>query len=265
MLRCNNNLMFSQPRQILILRDTPLPMSFLCLSPSYRCHIPSTPLPPPAIIFPPGLSTMRRQLQPCWHTGSAGASACFSLSCSICLSVCLSPVSPWICMFLSRCVSVYTSVLSFSSSPLSTSAPMGVSFPFCPTTDRPSGSFYTLAAPYVPLFLLDFLVSLFSSSPSWCGLNLLSPSIENWAASVMIVVTAAEVCWRHKRCAEWMPSILIPFSYFLNFRFSSSYRFFAELWRLFSLSHWDKWYQPQKDSAVTQLAVWRENSFISTL
>lgn len=230
MLRCNDNLMFSQPRQILILRDTPLPMSFLCLSSSYRRHIPSTPLPPPAIIFPPGLSTMRRQLQPCWHTGSAGASACFSLSCSICLSVCLSPLSPWICMFLSRCVSVYTSVLSFSSSPLSTSAPVGVSFPFCPTTDRPYGCFYTLAAPYVPPFLFHFLVSLFSSFPSWCGLNLLSPPIETeplveWWLWLQLKI--------HKHCAEWLSSILIPFSYFLNFRFSSSYRFFVELWGLF--------------------------------
>lgn len=164
MLRCNNNLMFSQPRQILILRDTPLPMSFLCLSPSYRRLIPSTPLPPPAIIFPPGLSTMRRQLQPCWHTGSAGASACFSLSCSICLSVCLSPLSPSICMFLSRCVSVYTSVLSFYPSPLSTSAPVGVSFPFL-SNHRPSLRLFlhsrcTLCAP-LPFSLFSFTVFKF--------------------------------------------------------------------------------------------------------
>lgn len=142
MPQCNDDPVLSQPTQILILRDTPLLVSFLCLSPSHRCHIPSLLFPPPAIIFPPGLSTMRWQLQLCWHPDSARASAGFFCpAASVSLSVSL-PCLPALARF---CLAVFLST------------------PLCSALQHPLVSLFPLK-PTVPPALPALLLHLVSLS-----------------------------------------------------------------------------------------------------
>lgn len=183
--QCNDNLVFSQPRQILILRDMPLPMSFLCLSPPYRCHI------PPVFFLPPPSSS--HSDSPPWDGNyifvdtltPQGATPAFSvlqhLSLSLSLvSLCLH-VSVLLCFSLHIC-------LSFSSSSLSTSAPMGVTFTFCPPTNCPCGcfshSYCTLCVP-LPDNFFYFIVFKFSF-PFFP--QTLSSFTLNWAGGLMSIM-----------------------------------------------------------------------------
>ena len=124
--QCSDNLAFSQPRQILILQDMPLPTSFLCLSPSYLCHIPSSPFPPPRHRFPTRTvhhETTITALLTCWvHRGLQLLFFCPAASVSLSVSLPCLPVSACFCL----------AVFHFCLSSLSNSAPMGVYLLLCP-------------------------------------------------------------------------------------------------------------------------------------
>lgn len=197
---------YSQPRQILILWDMPLPVSFLCLSPSYCCHNYFPSFPPPCHHLP--TRTVHHEmaittLLTHWLRG--GLRPLFSVlqHLSVCLSITL--LSPWVCMFLSHSVSIYTSVFLFLSSSFSTSAPTGVPFSFC-----------TLPAPCVCLSLsssfliLQVFLSFLSFSPAAETFLTESTHTELTCYFMPIMAAAAD---RHYLC--WL-SVLILFKKMLS-------------------------------------------------
>lgn len=162
--QCSDNLAFCQPRQILILRGMPLPMSFLCLSPSYHCHIPS-------LLFFPPLSSSHPDCPP-WDgnynsvdtltpQGPLCAFFCPAASVSLSVSLLCLPVSACFCL------AVFLSTLQSISFCLPHSA---LQYPwvslslFCPTTNCPYGSFCTFTALSSSSFYC-FLVYFFFSFP----------------------------------------------------------------------------------------------------
>lgn len=152
----------------------PLPMSFLCLSPSYLCHIPSPLSSSPLHHFTTRTvhheMTITTLLTRLLHRGLC----LLFLSCGICLSVCLSPLSPHVCMFLSYSVSVYTSVFLFLLSSHSALLHPWVSLSvFVATPAVPLALFELLAAPLVSLSFQLFHCIVFKFS---FPLLLLSPA-----------------------------------------------------------------------------------------